>query len=140
MKKILIFLLFIITVSFTVVNTSIPETIKEWIGVPYRYGGTTKKGIDCSGLTQQLYKEIYDTKLPRTASQQWKVTERINKDSLQQGDLVFFKSKRSPSGWHVGFYLGEGKFIHSPGRKDKVKISNLEDKYYSKMYKGAGRI
>lgn len=140
MKKLLIISIFLITASFTVYNSSLNDVIKEWIGVPYRYGGTTKKGVDCSGLTQQLYKEIYNINLPRTASQQWKATERVIKDSLQEGDLVFFKSKRSPSGWHVGVYLGEGNFIHSPSRKDKVKISNLNDNYYTKTYKGAGRI
>ena len=140
MKKLLLILILIISVSFTIKNSSLYDTVYEWIGVPYRYGGTTKHGVDCSGLTQQLYQEAYSITLPRTARQQWEITERISKDNLQEGDLVFFKSKRSPSGWHVGIYLGEGKFVHSPSRKDKVKISNLNDNYYNKMYKGAGRI
>jgi lipoprotein Spr len=142
MKKLVLLVLFSFTLAFTTAAIpldEIKEVIVEWIGVPYRYGGTTKRGVDCSGLTQQLYKQIYNIVLPRTAKQQWAHTKRIDKDSLQEGDLVFFKS-RGPSGGHVGMYLGEGKFIHSPSRRDKVKISDLNSTYYSKMYKGAGRI
>lgn len=142
MKKIIILFLFSLLAIFTTAAIpldEIKEVISEWIGVPYRYGGTTKKGIDCSGLTQQLYKQIYSIVIPRTAKQQWAHTERVNKDSLQEGDLVFFKS-RGPSGWHVGMYVGEGKFVHAPSKRKTVKISDLNDPYYLKMYKGAGRV
>jgi len=120
-------------------DSTLNDFINKWLGVPYKYGGKTKQGIDCAQFSKHLYKEVYNKTIPGVSWMQWKVTQRINKDSLQKGDLVFFKSKKSPSGWHVGVYIGNNYFIHSPGRKDHVKISSLEEKYYEKNYKGAGR-
>ena len=121
-------------------TNGLDKFVKEWIGIPYRYGGMSKRGIDCSGLTQKLYQEIYNIKLPRTAKQQWNFTKRIDFVDMQLGDLIFFKSKRSPSGWHVGFYLGNGYFVHAPKRGDRVKISNLNKSYYSKTFHSGGRL
>ena len=121
-------------------DSTLISFIKEWIGVPYKYGGKTKRGIDCSQFTKRLYKDVYNKDLPNVCWKQWDVTTRIEKDCLEKGDLVFFKSRRSPSGWHVGVYLGEGKFIHSPGRRDHVKISNLNIDLRLKEYIGAGRL
>ena len=114
--------------------------IKEWKGIPYVLGGTTKKGIDCSGLNKRLYQTVYNIKLPDVCYKQWNVTSRVNRDSLIPGDLIFFRSTRSPSGWHCGCYIGDSMFFHAPQRGDVVKISSLEEEKYKRSYKGAGRI
>ena len=121
-------------------NLKLNEFIKQWIGLPYKFGGSTKKGIDCSKLTQKIYSEVYNQLIPSVSWKQWDFTSRIPKDSLTEGDLVFFKSKRSPSGWHVGLYLGNGLFFHAANRRDKVRISSLDEENYKKNYKGAGRL
>lgn len=125
------------------------DFVYEWWKTPYRYGGTSKKGVDCSAFTKKLLSEVYSTPLPRTASEQYKATKRIKKEDLKDGDLVFFKTKRRrytrskkvyyTSGWHVGVYLTDGWFIHSSSGSG-VKISNLNEAYYKKIYYGAGRI
>ena len=118
----------------------IESFVKEWWNVPYRYGGTTKRGIDCSAFTQCFYKEIFDKKIPRTARSQFYAMNEVEKDSLQIGDLVFFSSKLSPSGWHVGVYLWDSNFVHAANRKEDIKISSLAEENYKKSYKGARRI
>jgi len=124
------------------------DFVSEWWKTPYRYGGTSKRGIDCSAFTGKLAKEVYEKLLPRTASQQYKNTVRVPKSELRDGDLVFFRTRQRrytkgkkvyyTSGWHVGVYLVDGWFIHSSSGKG-VKLSNLKESYYSKAYYGAGR-
>lgn len=122
------------------IDSNLLSFIKEWKGTPYVLGGITKKGIDCSGLNKKLYQTVYNIKLPEVCYKQWNVTSRVNRDSLVPGDLIFFRSTRSPSGWHCGCYLGDSMFFHAPQRGDVVKISSLEEEKYKKSYKGAGRI
>lgn len=114
--------------------------IEEWKDVPYVYGGNSKQGIDCSRFTQRIYKEVFDKTIPNVSWKQWKATKRVNRDSLQTGDLVFFRSKISPSGWHVGLYLWNNLFIHAANRKEDIIISNLDEENYKLNYKGAGRL
>lgn len=115
--------------------------IKEWIGRPYRLGGNSEAGIDCSNFVVRLYKDVYNSfSLSGTCRYLWKQTERITEDILQEGDLVFFNSPKSPSGWHVGVYLGNGQFVHAANRKEGVKISSLDEPFYKKYFKGAGRL
>ena len=137
-RLIFIFLLFIL-VSFSISKRNY-NFIKDWMGVEYKFGGTTKSGIDCSAFTKALYDSLYDIKLPRTASQQYKFTKRINKSNLKCGDLVFFKSSYSLSGWHVGVYISNDSFIQSANKKSGVKISSLKDNSYRKNYIGGGRV
>ena len=122
------------------IDSNLLSFIKEWKGIPYVLGGTTKKGIDCSGLNKRLYQTVYNIKLPDVCYKQWNVTSRVNRDSLIPGDLIFFRSTKSPSGWHCGCYIGDSMFFHAPQRGDVVKISSLEEEKYKRSYKGAGRI
>ncbi len=149
MKK--LFLIFILTlISFGAKSqlsldtlrdkdSTLSSFIDEWIGAKYRVGGLTKSGVDCSGFSMMLYKNVYDIVLPRIAKEQFRKTIRVKKDSLKTGDLVFFRT-RSRTGWHVGVYLFDNYFIHSANHKTGVKINNLTESYYTQTYLSGGRI
>lgn len=140
MKKILLILLLSITnVSFSQLTT-LDSFINEWKGAPYRLGGSSKNGIDCSQFTKRLYKDVYGKQLENVAWKQWNQTKRVSKASLEVGDIVFFNSRVSPSGWHCGIYIGNNKFVHSSNRREGVKISDLSEYPYNREYKGAGRL
>jgi hypothetical protein len=114
--------------------------VMDWYGSKYQLGGNTKNGIDCSQFAKKLYWEVYGKKLNNTCVEQWKQTIRIKKDSLMVGDIVFFRSTQSPSGWHCGVYLGKDTFVHAANKKEGVKISCLSEPRYLNSYKGAGRL
>jgi lipoprotein Spr len=118
-------------------NVKLLETIDEWYGARYRYGGTTKSGIDCSAFAGTLMTAVFGSSLPRTAREQYAATQRIKKDELQEGDLVFFNTSGGIS--HVGVYLNNNKFVHA-STSSGVMISDLNEQYYSRKYVGAGRI
>lgn len=118
------------------------KVAKSFMGAPYKYGGNTVRGIDCSAYVKKIY-SIFDIQLPRTAREQYRIGARITRNELAVGDLVFFKTRRYASyPTHVGIYIGEGNFIHaSAGRKKLgVKIDSLDSAYYSKTYIGATRL
>lgn len=121
-------------------DSTLNKFIYTWMGRPYRFGGKTKYGIDCSQFTKRLYKDVYGVELQNICKDQWAQTKRVPKDSLQIGDIVFFNSKASPSGWHCGVYIGGNSFVHSSNYRDGVKISSLEESMYKRIYKGAGRL
>lgn len=114
--------------------------INEWIGAKYRLGGNTMNGIDCSQFNKKLYQNVYHIELGNICYDQWNDTKRIQKKDLKTGDLVFFRSKGSPTGWHCGVYIGENKFVHSSNRKEGVKISFLDEPPYSTGFRGGGRV
>lgn len=120
--------------------TKLYDFIQEWWRTDYQYGGTNKRGIDCSAFTRTLYLNVYSKDLPRTAQQQYSITKRINKEDLKAGDLVFFRYKATKriSGWHVGVYITSGFFVHS-GSDRGVFVNNLEEPKYQKIYYSAGR-
>ena len=111
-----------------------------WIGKPYKLGGNSERGIDCSQFNKRLYKDVYNKVLGEVAYKQWEQTQRLKKDSLMVGDLVFFRSKASPSGWHTGTYIGNSYFIHAANKYEGVKISSIEEPRYKQMIRGYGRL
>lgn len=116
------------------------DFVIKWIGKPYKLGGKTEKGIDCSQFNKRLYKDVYGLNLENVCYKQWNQTQRIKISDLQIGDLLFFRSRVSPSGWHCAVYIGETLFVHAANRYEGVKVSSLEEPRYKKNYKGAGRV
>ena len=125
-----------------VVNTEdkIKKFIDGWLGVKYVFGGDSRKGIDCSAFSRRLYKSVYGISLPRTCIYQYQTVKKIKKECLELGDLIFFRTKGSGSGWHVGIFLGDDKFVHASGRGRNVMISNLSDSFYKRIYLNGGRL
>lgn len=117
-------------------NVQLFSFIDEWWATKYRYGGTSKKGIDCSAFTGLLMSTVFAFKLPRTAREQYSIAEKVKKDDLMEGDLVFFNTTGGVS--HVGYYLGDGYFVHASSSKG-VTINNLDQAYFSKKFIGGGR-
>ncbi len=113
----------------------------DWIGTPYRYGGTNKKGVDCSGLTSAIYKNVYRKRLSRNSDEQRKKDcRKVTKRNLKEGDLVFFHNgKRKRTASHVGIYLKNGKFIHA-STSVGVVVSSLNERYYDKHWLQGGRV
>lgn len=111
--------------------------IDDWYGTRYRLGGSDKSGIDCSAFVQSFFSSIYGFSVARTCKEQYELTRKIKKAQLQEGDLVFFKT-RGKTISHVGVYLRNNKFIHA-STSAGVMISDLDDEYFSKRYAGAGR-
>ena len=111
---------------------------RTMIGMPYVRGGRKPGGFDCSGLVQWAYKNE-GISLPRTAREQSQVGTRITDvEEMRAGDIVAFRHPRR--GYHTGIYVGDGKFIHSPHRRDRVKISSLSDPYFRTTFLGARRV
>jgi len=112
---------------------------KGFLGAPYRFGGMSLKGIDCSAFVKRIY-SFFDITLPRTAREQANVGQKVSRDELVVGDLVFFNTQRYYIS-HVGIYIGDGQFVHaSSGRSKEVRISNLSEPYYDKRFVQATRV
>jgi probable lipoprotein NlpC len=109
---------------------------------PYRYGGITSSGLDCSGFVYLSFKDALGVSLPRSASGLHSWAEKISGDKAQPGDLLFFKTDNTGKISHVAIYLGDGHFIHSAsaGPKTGVIYSDFSDKYWSRTFAGAGRV
>ncbi len=121
-------------------NNSAEKELAEWIGVPYRGGGDSKRGTDCSGLTYQIYRKVYRTQVPRNTEDLRKESTKVAKRNLREGDLVFFSSSRSRKKVaHVGIYLKNGKFIHASTSKGVI-VSRLSEDYYTRHWISGGRI
>lgn len=112
----------------------------RWVGTPYRGGGSTKRGTDCSGFTTQLYKKVYHTRLPRTTGGQKQESRKVPRRALREGDLVFFTSRHSGRKVaHVGIYLKNDKFIHASTSRGVI-VSHLDESYYRKHWLTGGRV
>lgn len=111
-----------------------------FLGVPYLRGGNSAEtGFDCSGFVKAMYEQTVGLILPRKAEQQAAATQQINRSELQPGDLVFFNTLRRAFS-HVGIYIGEGKFIHSPKPGAQVRVENMGGSYWSRRFDGARRV
>jgi len=119
-------------------DLSLLSCITEWMGVPYKYGGNSKEGTDCSGLVLSVFNEVYKIKMYRSSSDQLKNVKEIPRNELKAGDLVFFKIYNDKVS-HVGIYLGENKFIHASTKRGVV-INSLDEEYYKKYFCTAGRV
>lgn len=109
----------------------------QQLGAPYRFGGATPQGFDCSGLVRFVF-EQEGTVLPRTAEDQARRADPVPADRLQPGDLVFFRVAADRID-HVGIYVGDGAFVHAPRTGRPVSRDLLADTYYLRRYAGAGR-
>ena len=111
---------------------------QRMLSVPYRYGGTTLWGLDCSGFVQKTF-AFLNLDLPRSAREQYREGAKVAKADLSPGDLVFFRTyAKYPS--HVGIYLGDNRFVHASSRDRKVTVESLDTPYYMKRYIGAKRL
>jgi cell wall-associated NlpC family hydrolase len=113
----------------------------NFLGVPYKRGGNSaENGFDCSGFTRHIFEMSVGLVLPRRADEQAKLSSLvpIKKDELKPGDLVFFNTMRRTFS-HVGIYVGDGKFIHSPRAGGKVRVEDMRDAYWAKRFTGARR-
>lgn len=119
------------------INRALFKEYAKWDGTPYKYGGTSLRGVDCSSLMQIIYRDAFGLKIPRTTASQAKIGYQVNKSSSREGDLVFFKT-----GWntrHSGILIEKGKFIHS-STKYGVIISSLNNPYWKSKYWQTRRI
>ncbi len=121
----------------TLNNLNLLTTIDDWWGTSYCYGGSTKDCIDCSAFTHVVMKNAYNVNIPRTAQEQFNLSQQINLEDLNEGDLVFFHTS-GPDISHVGVYLQNNKFVHA-ATSGGVMVSDLNDTYWKPRYKGAGR-
>ena len=111
-----------------------------FLGVPYRRGGSTvETGFDCSGFVKSMYEQTIGLVLPRSAAQQAAATQTIERTELRPGDLVFFNTMRRAFS-HVGIYVGNGKFIHSPKPGAEVRVEDMGGSYWAKRFDGARRV
>lgn len=124
------------------IKSTLVDSANDYIGTPYRYGGSTKNGIDCSAFIRNVYNSI-DLQLPRTSFAQSMLGEKIKRTKAKTGDLIFFKTNRSRTISHVGMVLnnfdGEIFFIHASTSKG-VKVSSLKEKYYQNKYAKIKRV
>jgi len=114
-------------ISYSKLYDKLNLQYKNWKGVKYKYGGNSKKGIDCSAFVQKTFREKLNIRIPRTTALQSKIGKEINMSELEMGDLIFFKTGYNSR--HVGIYLEGGKFMHASTKRG-VTISRLDNYYY----------
>lgn len=112
----------------------------SYLGIRYRFGGASPEtGLDCSGLVLNVFRNAVGLDLPRTAREMAGLGDKIGRQDLKPGDLVFFNTMRRTFS-HVGIYLGDGKFVHAPARGGKVRVENISDRYWTQRFNGARRL
>lgn len=114
----------------------------RWLGTPHRMGGSTKRGVDCSGFVAIVFREVYGKQLSRSSADMLKHDcRKVSRAKLQEGDLVFFRTGKGKRGVpnHVGIYLKNGRFIHA-STSSGVMVSSLSEPYYTRTWLGGGRV
>lgn len=120
---------------FWEIEQSVLDASEDWLGTPYRWGGDSRRGIDCSAFVRRIYRRAFDVELTRTTATQVQQGHYIRKNELKAGDLVFFRRGRTR---HVGIYIRDGDFVHASS-SGGVKLSNLSGDYYTRYYWTARR-
>jgi cell wall-associated NlpC family hydrolase len=118
-------------------RAQVVSTAMQMVGVPYRWGGATPKGFDCSGLVQYAYSNA-GLSLPRTASEQMAAVKPLTLEKAEAGDLLFFRDGSRTS--HVAIYLGEGRFVHAPSTGGQVSLDSFGNAYWRMRFARAGRV
>jgi cell wall-associated NlpC family hydrolase len=114
------------------------RTAERFVGIPYRWGGNTVvEGLDCSGFVRAVY-NLCGVNIPRTSQEQFRTGDPVALEDLHQGDLVFFGDSPVKIN-HVGIYVGEGRFVHAPKRGDDIKVSAMDESYFSRRFMGGRR-
>ncbi len=121
------------------VIVQLKSQLEQWYGTPYRYGGMSPSGIDCSGFVYRTYSDRFDIQLPRMTIDQTKYGTQISKSDLMPGDLVFFKTGGGDNGLHVGIYDTDNTFIHASTSKGVIR-SSLDNAYWKKTFWQARRL
>jgi len=119
-------------------NASLIREVSNWMGMPFRLGGSTRSGTDCSGFIWAVYREVYNVSLPRTTEEMAYETRRIRRRNLREGDLVFFRMQRRKLS-HAGIYLGNGYFAHATTSRG-VMVNSLDEPYYRRRFARGGRV
>jgi len=116
-------------------RSELVRTARQFLGVPYRWGGEGENGFDCSGLTMVCYR-LNGLNLPRNSRSQFQAGHWTARKDLRPGDLVFFATRGGSRVTHVGMYIGDDKFIHAPRTGKTVRVENLSSNFFSKTYMG----
>ena len=125
--------------DYTTIKEKMLMEVIKYLGTPYKYGGTTKDGMDCSAFTQIVYRDVFNINLQRSARLQYTQGQVIEKgEQLKYGDLVFFNTRKRVKPGHVGIYIGDNLFAHASTKKG-VTITAIDYDYYARTYMGARR-
>lgn len=125
------------TADASMLEQHLRAAASDWEGTPHRWGGTSRRGVDCSGLVQSVYADLFEVSLPRTTREQARVGKQVRAGRRAPGDLVFFKTGAKTR--HVGMYLGRGEFFHASSSAG-VTISRLDAPYWQRTYWTTRRI
>jgi cell wall-associated NlpC family hydrolase len=121
------------------VGTEIAMRAMSLLGTPYKWGGASPGGFDCSGLVRFVHEQL-GIYTPRTAAEQYSAARRVRISGIEPGDLLFFRTDDDKRISHVAIYTGEGRFIHAPKTGRQVELRTLDDDYYAPRLAGAGRL
>lgn len=119
------------------ISENLKNEVLPWMNVPYKLGGNTKSGIDCSGFVQIIYNKVYHNNIPRTSIKQFEQCKKVAFNKLKEGDLVFFKFNEKEVS-HVGIFLYQSFFVHASVSKGVI-VSSIKEKYYAEACIGGGK-
>ncbi|MFP4012606.1 MAG: C40 family peptidase [Chitinispirillaceae bacterium] len=120
-------------------ETELQQAVSSYLGAPYKYGGTSREGMDCSGFVYLVYKQVYEVSLPRSSGKMWRLGRIVPPKLAKPGDLIFFRSGFFNRINHVGIYMGDNRFVHASSTNGVI-YSNMEDDYYSRRFAAIRRM